>query len=76
MILQLNLPVKNMEGSEKVTLNVGGKLFTTTRGTLSRLPHTVLSQLHENDASYDKTTGHYFFDHNPELFNWILDAHR
>ncbi len=60
----------------KVTLEVGGKLFTTTKESLSRLPLSRLAQLDIEDPSYDPLTGHYFFDHNPELFNWILDAYR
>lgn len=61
---------------EKIMLEVGGKLFKTTKRSLRNLPGTRLSELGEKDSSYDAITGHYFFDHNPELFNWILDAYR
>ncbi len=64
------------EFQDKVTLEVGGKLFKTTQQSLSNIPGTRLSELVEKDSCYDAITGHYFFDHNPELFNWILDAYR
>ncbi len=60
----------------KVTLEVGGTLFTTTKDSLENIPGTRLSVLDEKDESYDPISGHYFFDRNPELFNWVLDSYR
>ena len=65
-----------MKIKDKITLEIGGTLFTTTKRSLSRFSGSRLSQLDENDESFDPSTGHYFFDRNPELFNWILDAYR
>ena len=65
-----------MKIRDKITLEIGGTLFTTTKRSLSRFSGSRLSQLDENDESFDPSTGHYFFDRNPELFNWILDAYR
>ena len=64
----------NLKG--KITIEVGGTLFRTTKKTLSRIKKSRLSNLDENDESYDPITGYYFFDRNPQLFNWILDAYR
>ena len=65
-----------MKIRDKITLEIGGTLFTTTKRSLSRFSGSRLSQLDENDESFDPSTGHYFFDRNPELLNWILDAYR
>ena len=65
-----------MKLKDKITLEIGGRIFTTTRQSLSRFARSRLSHLDENDESFDPSTGHYFFDRNPELFNWILDAYR
>ena len=61
---------------ELMTLNVGGARFVTTRNTLERVTGTRLSNLHRTDPNYNPTTGEWFFDRNPALFNYILDFYR
>ena len=61
---------------ELMTLNVGGARFVTTRHTLERVSGTRLSNLHRTDPNYNPTTGEWFFDRNPALFNYILDFYR
>lgn len=68
--------VSTMKIKDKVTLEVGGALFTTTKKSLSVFPSSRLAQLDENDDSFDPSTGRFFFDRNPELFNWVLDSYR
>ena len=64
------------EISHFVRLNVGGKLFVTTRSTLERIPDTRLSHLSDLDANYNSLENEWFFDRNPDLFNCILDFYR
>ena len=61
---------------EKITLDVGGRLFVTTARTLSNVPDTRLSGLSISSAEYSKESNTYFFDRNPELFSWVLDLYR
>ena len=60
----------------RVILNIGGTLFLTTWSSLKKIPGTLLSQLSEDHDSYDPENGEYYFDRNPDLFNFILDAYR
>ena len=59
-----------------VRLDVGGTLFVTTSKTLASVPDTRLSALSTSSAEYNTDTNSYFFDRNPELFNWVLDYYR
>lgn len=70
-------------GAEKewLTLNVGGKLFTTTRMTLTvKEPHSMLSRMFSNDSgryqlapSAVDATGAYLIDRSPTYFEPILN---
>ena len=62
--------------TERVVLNVGGERYMTYWSTLRTLPHTRLAKLSPDDPSYDADQGEYFFDRNPHLFPYILDAYR
>ena len=59
-----------------VHFNIGGKHFQILRTTLNNLPKTKLSLLGVSDCSYDTQTKQYYFDRNPYLFPFILDAYR
>ena len=65
-----------MSNSEIVTLDVGGQIFRTKQETLNRIPGSVLSSLTVDHPSYQPDTGHYFFDRNPNMFQYVLDAYR
>lgn len=58
------------------TINVGGTTFQTTMATLRRIPNTRLSHLSESSPEYRPDFDEYFFDHNPTLFQEILDLYR
>ena len=69
-------PPKYFYHDDIVRLNVGGKLFVTSRSNLERIPDTRLSQLSEDDVNYNRDERYWFYDRNPELFNCILDFYR
>ncbi|KAH7699918.1 BTB/POZ domain-containing protein KCTD17 [Aphelenchoides avenae] len=59
-----------------VRLNIGGKLFQTTKQTLSREPDSFLARLVEDDQELPTAkdeTGAYLIDRNPKLFGHLLD---
>ena len=62
-----------------ISLNVGGKLLTTRRSTLQRMPDTVLALIcvspwSETVAKDDD--GHIFFDCDPWAFEYLLNQLR
>ncbi|XP_046552669.1 LOW QUALITY PROTEIN: BTB/POZ domain-containing protein KCTD9-like [Haliotis rubra] len=72
-------PHKKCTKSEWVTLNVGGTMFTTTRGTLTRTdPDSMLARMFnsENDVSWSSScdvTGAYLIDRSARYFQPILN---
>lgn len=63
--------------NSKVTLNVGGKLFTTYRSTIMKYPNTILGGFFSNeDLAKADEKGEYFWDRNGTLFEFILDFYR
>lgn len=62
--------------SQIIKLNVGGKLFVTTRATLESIDGHMLNAMirHENPAKM--IDGAYFIDRNPRTFEWILEHFR
>lgn len=64
--------------TDRVNLNVGGKLFVTTRGTLATMPGTMLGAMFKDGYVWDKADpdGSYFFDRSPKLFEHIMDVYR
>ncbi|KAI1702977.1 BTB/POZ domain-containing protein [Ditylenchus destructor] len=57
-----------------VRLNVGGKVFQTTKDTLSRYPDSFLARLVNGGLSSDKDeSGAYLIDADPEHFRTILN---
>lgn len=62
---------------EKIKLNIGGRLHTTTTQTLSKYPDTLLYRVISNkDLKTKEEDGSYFFDRNPDLFSYVLDFYR
>ena len=55
-----------------VKLNVGGKLFVTTRETIGNFPSMLTALLqHSNPATV--VDGYLFIDRDPHCFRWILN---
>lgn len=63
-----------MSGQELVTLNVGGKIFTTRRSTLKQFPASRLAgMLDGRDQEFKTVDGQIFVDRDGALFSFILD---
>jgi len=65
-----------MASGDIVTLNVGGRLFTTTRMTLTSEPDSVLGRMFDISSPIPPARlvdGAYFLDANPDVFEVILD---
>ncbi|XP_048468052.1 potassium voltage-gated channel subfamily C member 1-like [Rhincodon typus] len=60
------------EGSERITINVGGTRHETYRSTLQTLPGTRLARLTQPGAS----GGQFFFDRHPGIFASVLNYYR
>lgn len=62
-----------------IKLNVGGRVFTTLKSTLTKYPNTLLGKIFNNEETYVKhimLKDAYFFDRNPDLFIHILEFYR
>ena len=68
-----------MRTGDEFLLNVGGKIFATTKDTLcsSRLPNSTLTRMvrGEDKQQFDKE-GNLFIDANPKYFSFVLDGLR
>ena len=53
-----------------IKLNVGGRVFLTSKETLSE---GMLSVLVKHDNPARQIDGHYFIDRDPDTFRWILN---
>jgi len=65
-----------MSSGDIVTLNVGGRLFTTTRMTLTSEPESVLGRMFDLSSPIPPARlldGAFFLDANPDVFEVILD---
>lgn len=66
--------------SDRVGLDVGGKLFVTSRTTLRNCPKALLFKLVDDPAIQpcyiSDSFSVYFVDQDPEFFNIILHFHR
>ena len=69
----------NGEQTKIITLNVGGRVFSTTLTTLLSHPDSVLARMFSNDGSavmppaMTDSSGHYFIDRDPDAFAVILN---
>ncbi|XP_078401341.1 BTB/POZ domain-containing protein KCTD21-like [Cetorhinus maximus] len=60
--------------SEPITLNVGGKLYTTSLKTLTRFPESMLGLMFDGALSTSKDRqGNYFIDRDGKMFRYILN---
>lgn len=63
--------------SDKLVLNVGGRVFHTLRSTLAMYPDTMLGAMFSSrNEGMVPRTHEYFFDRNGDLFASILDFYR
>ena len=65
-----------MSLNDWLKLNVGGKMFLTTRSTLTSCPDSTLSKMFDPDSGLPPAyseDGVYFLDTNPDCFSIILD---
>ncbi|XP_004577729.2 potassium channel regulatory protein [Ochotona princeps] len=63
-----------MSSQELVTLNVGGKIFTTRLSTLKQFPASRLAQMLDGtDQEFKMVGGQIFVDRDGVLFSFILD---
>ncbi|ELW72318.1 potassium channel regulatory protein [Tupaia chinensis] len=63
-----------MSGQELVTLNVGGKIFTTKFFTIKQFPASRLAQMLDGrDQEFKMVGGQIFVDRDGVLFSFILD---
>ncbi|KAI1700934.1 BTB/POZ domain-containing protein [Ditylenchus destructor] len=66
-----------IQNSDWVRLNVGGKVFQTTKGTLSRHSESFLARLVTGDLPSEKDeSGAYLLDSDPEYFRIVLNYFR
>ena len=69
----------NGDQTKIITLNVGGRVFSTTLTTLLSHPDSVLARMFSNDGSavmppaMTDSSGHYFIDRDPDAFAVILN---
>jgi len=71
------IPPKTSEQSfgerDWVTLNIGGRLFSTTKSTLTRDPNNMLSRIVSDDwDTFRDASGSYLLDRPPEYFAPVL----
>ena len=59
-----------------VMLNVGGKSFKIAKSTLTRYPHSLLSEMVEEFPNYMERAKELYVDRDPVTFPWILQIHR
>ena len=65
---------RRMSGQELVTLNVGGKVFTTRSSTLKQFPGSrLMRMLDGRDKEFKMVGGQIFVDRDGVLFSFIID---
>jgi len=57
---------------EIVSLNVGGKIFSTSKGTLMKVPSMLQAMFSGRHSLHPKKDGTYFFDRDPKIFKYVL----
>ncbi|XP_044521985.1 potassium channel regulatory protein [Gracilinanus agilis] len=63
-----------MSSQELVTLNVGGKTFTTRLSTIRQFPRSRLARMLDGrDQEFKPVNGQIFVDRDGSLFSYILD---
>ncbi|KAJ7313254.1 hypothetical protein JRQ81_004537 [Phrynocephalus forsythii] len=68
------IPVKLWGGRGLVTLNVGGKLYSTTLETLTRFPDSMLGAMFRGpQPALTDSCGNYFIDRDGKAFRHVLN---
>eukprot|EP01121_Diplochlamys_sp_Union-15-3_P012434 TRINITY_DN3719_c0_g1_i2.p1 TRINITY_DN3719_c0_g1~~TRINITY_DN3719_c0_g1_i2.p1 ORF type:complete len:203 (-),score=25.91 TRINITY_DN3719_c0_g1_i2:44-622(-) len=64
--------------NDKIILNVGGKIYKTSRSTLLKYPHTLLGVMfaERNTTLSKEENGEHFIDRDGEIFRVILNFYR
>ena len=63
--------------SDVFQLNVGGKIFSTTKATLCKYPQSLLAlTANESVPSKQDNDGRHFIDRNGKLFKYVLEFFR
>lgn len=66
--------VKSLPTTSVIDLNVGGQLYTTTLGTLTKDPSSMLTAMFSGSIRTAKDSrGRYFIDRDGVLFRYVLD---
>ncbi len=60
----------------KIKLNIGGKIFTTSKTTLLMYPNSFFSAMLSSGKWNPDEDGEYFIDRNPKYFDILLDFMR
>lgn len=66
-----NFTKKTKKAADHVSINVGGRIFETTKSTLIRSPY--FTDLFDNPNPAELVNGCYFIDRSNILFELILD---
>ena len=64
-----------MASEDIINLNLRGVIFRTKTSKLKSFSDSRLANLSPTNAEYDHERNEYFFDRNPLLFHYILDAY-
>ena len=60
---------------EKIKFNVRGTVFKCYTKTLLTFPDSKLAKLNNDSEHFDKENNEYYFDRNPLIFGFIIDAY-
>lgn len=61
---------------EIIKINVGGKLFETSKTTITKYPETLLARIINTQVPVARVDGYIWIDRNGDLFSYILDFYR
>eukprot|EP01117_Protostelium_nocturnum_P018790 TRINITY_DN7928_c0_g1_i1.p1 TRINITY_DN7928_c0_g1~~TRINITY_DN7928_c0_g1_i1.p1 ORF type:complete len:262 (+),score=116.22 TRINITY_DN7928_c0_g1_i1:46-831(+) len=70
--LERKMKERSDNAKSTITLNVGGKLFTTSKENLLRVKNTYFSSLLQSENWKPDEDGNYFIDRDPKPFSIIL----
>ena len=74
--MEARQPVLEANSGHRITLNVGGMRFLTSRATLLNEPNSYFCALLNSQAFQPDEAGEYFVDRNPRFFQELLDYWR
>ena len=74
-IAEMNAEQKT-EDVERITIDVGGTIFTLTRSSIGLFPMAKLATMVDDFENFDMETGIFYVDRNPDMANLIFDVYR